>query len=83
MKNATSQRHITPKAVQMMNAVININTATIAELETLKRIGEKKAVAIVAYRKAHGAFKSLDDLTQVKGISVGIVAVNKDQLKLN
>ncbi len=46
---------------------ININTATVEELETLPRIGAKTAAAIVEYRKAH-PFKTVDGLTEVKGI---------------
>ena len=51
--------------------------------DTLKRIGEKKAAAIVAYRNQHGAFKSIKDLTNVKGLSQGIVDVNKAYLTLS
>ena len=48
--------------------VININTATLEELQTIKGIGKKKAEAILQYRKEHGAFRSKEDLLQVKGI---------------
>ncbi len=48
--------------------MINLNTASAAELAGLKGIGEKKAQAIVAYREQNGSFKTVDDLTQVKGI---------------
>ncbi len=47
---------------------ININTATLEELQTIKGIGKKKAEAILQYRKEHGAFRTKDDLLQVKGI---------------
>ena len=47
---------------------ININTATLEELQTIKGIGKKKAEAIFQYRKEHGAFRSKEDLLQVKGI---------------
>ena len=47
---------------------IDLNTASAVQLQELKGIGEKTAAAIVAYREAHGAFKSVDDLTHVKGI---------------
>ena len=49
-------------------AKININTASVAELETLKGIGTKKAEAIVKYREDNGKFKKAEDLVLVKGI---------------
>lgn len=49
-------------------AKININTATIAELETLPGIGVKKAEAIVKYREANGKFNKTEDIVMVKGI---------------
>jgi competence protein ComEA len=47
---------------------VNINSATIEELQSVKGIGPKTAAAIVAYRDAHGAFADVDDLENVKGI---------------
>lgn len=47
---------------------ININTATVEQLQEVNGIGPKTAEAIVAYRKAHGAFETVDDLVNVKGI---------------
>lgn len=47
---------------------VNINTATLEELQTIKGIGKKKAEAILQYRKEHGSFRTKDDLLQVKGI---------------
>ena len=54
-------------------AKVNINTADVTELQTINGIGQAKAEAIVKYRKEHGAFKTADDLTQVKGIGDKIV----------
>ena len=48
---------------------ININTATIEELDTLPGIGPAKAQAIVEYRTAHGPFRTVDELVLVDGIS--------------
>ena len=47
---------------------ININTADIAELMKLPRIGKKTAERIVQYRKTNGSFANVDSLIGVKGI---------------
>lgn len=48
---------------------VNINTADAVSLAgSLSGIGISKAEAIVAYRKQHGPFKSVDELANVKGI---------------
>lgn len=49
-------------------AKININTASVAELDKLPGVGHAKATAIVKYREEHGKFKSTADLKNVKGI---------------
>ncbi|MFA6015325.1 MAG: helix-hairpin-helix domain-containing protein [Gallionellaceae bacterium] len=48
-------------------AVVNINTASKLELETVKGIGPVKAQAIIDYRQKNGQFVSVDDLTNVSG----------------
>ncbi len=57
---------------------ININYASVEELASaLKWIGEKKAQAIVDYRKENGDFCSIDDLLKVKGIGSREVENNR------
>lgn len=60
--------------------VININNADVEDLATLKGIGAKKAEAIVAYRTQHGNFKTVDELSNVKGISAKTIQNNHDRL---
>jgi len=61
-------------------AVINLNTATVADLQQLTGIGEKKAQKIIDYRTAHGSFQTVKDLTQVPGFGEKTVANLQDQL---
>ena len=60
---------------------VNINTADAATLErVLKNVGPAKAEAIIAYRKDNGAFKSPEQLAQVKGIGLRTVELNRDRI---
>lgn len=61
-------------------AAVNINTATVAELDAVKGIGPSKAQAIVDYRSKNGAFKSLDDLKNVKGFGEKSIGKLKGEL---
>ncbi len=47
---------------------ININKAAVEELMQLPHIGEKRAIAIIEYRKTHGGFKTISELRHVPGI---------------
>jgi len=60
--------------------LVNINTASAAELAGTKGIGEAKAKAIVEYREKNGPFKSVDDLRQVKGIGEQVLAKLRPQV---
>lgn len=61
---------------------ININTASAEELASLNGIGKAKAEAIVAYRQQIGEFKSIEEITLVKGIGPAILDKNKELLSL-
>ncbi len=59
---------------------VDINTATLSELEAVKGIGPEKARAIVAYRQRHGPFKRLGALTRVRGFGQASVAKLRGKL---
>lgn len=50
------------------SGLVDINTASEQELQTLSGIGEKRARDIVRYRETHGAFLRIEDLMKVDGI---------------
>ena len=65
---------------------IDINKATKKELTKVKGLNANKAKAIVAYRKKNGDFKSLDDLSKVKGfkkVKPDTLKEIQDQLTIN
>ncbi len=59
---------------------ININTADKETLMDIKGVGEKRADAIIAYRKQHGPFKSVEELATVSGVGEAIVEKNRENL---
>ena len=54
--------------VEIAPQVVNINTATVQDFENLPGIGPVMAQRIVDYRNEHGPFKTVEELTKVKGI---------------
>ncbi len=75
-KDSTSKdstpKDSTPKATKPkepeVTFPVNINTATLRELDALPGIGEVIGQRIIDYRNAHGPFRSVDELLNVKGI---------------
>lgn len=62
------------------SGLININTATSEELQSLSGIGQTKAEAIIAYRESNGDFSSIEDITNVSGIGESTYEKIKDQI---
>jgi competence protein ComEA len=58
----------TPAAKASASAPLNLNTATVAQLETLPGIGKSTAERILEYRDKNGGFKKIEDLMNVRGI---------------
>lgn len=85
---ATSATPATPAsavvALSEQSERINLNTATAEALQkTLSGIGAAKAEAIVAYRDENGAFTSVDELIEVKGIGKALLDKNRDKLAID
>lgn len=65
------------------NETVNINTADAATLDrVLVNIGPAKADAIIAHRREHGAFRSVEQLAMVKGVGLRTVELNRDRIEL-
>ena len=63
-------------------AAVDLNRATLSELEAVKGIGPVKAKAIVEYRQRHGPFRNVAALTRVRGFGNATVAKLKPQLSV-
>jgi competence protein ComEA len=92
---AAPQKPVKPTTVKVAKATkvnkvktpigqtVNINTGSAEAISaSLKGIGLKKAQAIIEWRKANGAFTSIAQLTEVKGIGEKTLLANKDKIKL-
>ena len=59
---------------------LNVNTAEAIDFETVLLLLRKEAAAVMAYRRKHGLFKTVDDLKKVPGIDVKKIDAQKDRL---
>lgn len=62
--------------------VIDLNTATTAELELLPGVGDKMAGDIVRYRSERGGFKAIEELKKIRGIKDGRFRALEPHLKI-
>lgn len=63
-------------------SLVDINTASGEELQTLPGIGPSKAAAIIAYRDAHDGFSSVEEITAVRGIGDATLERLRDQITI-
>lgn len=70
----------TPKGTTPAGGRVNVNTATVEQLDTLPGIGPALAGRIVAYRQQHGPFASVEELSNVSGISPNMVDELRDKI---
>ena len=71
--------HGNPESL-LRNQKININTATVKELDSLPGIGPTMAKRIEEYRQSKGAFTSIEDIKHVKGIGDGLFKKIRDKI---
>jgi competence protein ComEA len=74
LPGATGPTVAAPGATATGGALVNLNTATQAELETLPGVGPVTATSILEWRAEHGAFSSVDELLEVSGIGDATLA---------
>ena len=65
---AKPQKAKPAKTVATLAAPVNLNTATVAQLDALPGIGKSTAQRIVEYRQKNGGFKKIEELMNVKGV---------------
>jgi competence protein ComEA len=66
-----------------LDGVVNVNTASVEQLQILPGVGERRAEQIVEMRKERGGFKSVDELTDVKGIGDSMLERLRDHVTLD
>jgi competence protein ComEA len=85
MPPATAQNLADPGSTGTLSATpskIDLNTATFEQLDTLPNVGEVRARAILAHREANGPFASIEQLTEVQGIGVGILEGIREMIEV-
>jgi comEA protein len=70
------------KSTSTVSGKININSASLSQLDTLTGIGATYAQRIIDYRTSHGGFKKLEELKEVKGIGDKTFDKIKDSITL-
>lgn len=69
---------IPEEPVEEVPRIVNLNTATLTELDSLPNIGEQRARDIVEYRTTNGGFQTIEEIMEISGIGEGIFAELKD-----
>ena len=82
LKNTEETKNINESTKENSN-LININTATVEQLDTLPKIGPSIAGAIIKYREEYGNFKNIEQIKNVTGIGDKIFESIKDLISID
>ncbi len=66
------------QALLAQGVKVDINTASVQQLQALKYVGAKYAQKIIEYRESHGPFQKAEDIMKVPGIGPKTFEANRD-----
>lgn len=80
LSNANTNINVSKEGNTAEEGIININTASLEELQKINGVGEVKAKSIINYREKNGGFKSIDEMKNIEGIGDKTFEKMKDQI---
>ncbi|MBS6500819.1 MAG: helix-hairpin-helix domain-containing protein [Clostridium sp.] len=82
LSNANTNINVSKEGNTSEDGIININTASLEELQKINGVGEVKAKSIINYREKNGGFKSIDEMKNIEGIGDKTFEKMKDQITI-
>ncbi|MBY0544925.1 MAG: ComEA family DNA-binding protein [Gammaproteobacteria bacterium] len=79
-ETVASKADSAPVASASLSAPVNVNTADVNMLETVKGLGPSKAQAIIDYRNKNGHYKTIQDVENVPGIGPKLLEKIQSQI---
>ena len=80
--NETANELYIVKEEESNNSLVNINSASLEELQTLPGVGASKAEKIISYREENGPFNTIEDIKNVSGIGDALYEKFKDYITI-
>ncbi|WP_291648781.1 helix-hairpin-helix domain-containing protein [Clostridium sp.] len=82
LSNGNTNINISAEGSGSGDGAININTASLEELQKINGVGEVKAKSIIEYREKNGGFKSIDEMKNIEGIGDKTFEKMKDKITI-